>query len=73
MRYVTRFGTICTIFKKVKSTLAEVLLLVKLQTFQDSACNLAKSNTPSWFFLRLLNCTIGTESSKASHMFMLLD
>ena len=50
MRYVTRFGTICTIFKKVKSTRGEVLLLVKLQTFQDLACNLAKSNTPSWVF-----------------------
>ena len=73
MRYVTRFGTICTIFKKVKSTRGEVLLVVKLQTFQDSACNLSKVTLLHGFFLRLLNCTIGTKSSKASHIFMLLD
>ena len=31
---------------------------------------LAKSNTPPWvFFSRFLNCTNGTKSSKASHIY----
>ena len=45
------FGSICTIFKKVKITDVGVLIQVKLEA---SVCNFTKSNTPSWVLLAFL-------------------
>ena len=53
-------------FKNVKNTQGGVLLLVKLQ---PSACNFTTSNTPPWCFSPFLNCTNGTKSSNASHIY----
>ena len=55
-------------FKKRESTHGGVLLLVKLQV---EACNFTKITTPPWMFSRFLNCTNGTKSRKASHIYHL--
>ena len=34
------------------------------------ACNFTKSNTPPWVFSRFLNCTNGTKSRNASHVYL---
>ena len=55
--------------KNVKKTHGGVLTLVKLQA---EACNFTKINTPPWgCFSRFLNCTNGTKSLNASHLFCL--
>ena len=48
IRCFAQFGTVCTIFKKVKNTHGGMLLLVKLQA---SVCNFTKNNTPPRVFL----------------------
>ena len=37
------------------------------------ACNITKSNTPPWVFLRFLNCTNGAKSRNASQRNFLID
>ena len=51
--------------RNLNSTCERVSLLV---TMQAQACNLIISNTPQWFFSRLLNYTSGTKSRRPSHM-----
>ena len=63
---IIRFGTICTIKKNVKSTHGGVLLLVK------KPATLLKLALLHGCFSRFLNCTNGTKSRKASHIFQLL-
>ena len=36
------------------------------------ACNFTESNTPSWVFFMFLDCTNGTKSRIASHMFIIM-
>ena len=61
MRCFVRFSTICAILKKREKQLHRSV------TF-STTCNFTKSNTPPWVFLRFLNCTNGTKSRKASHL-----
>ena len=56
MRRLTQFGTICTILK-TKNTHGRI------------SRNFTKCNTLPWVFSRFLNCTVGTKSRKASHIF----
>ena len=53
-------------FKNVKNTHGAVLCLVKLQA---KTCNFTKSYTLPWVFVTFLNCTNGTKSRKASHIY----
>ena len=58
-------GFVSNYWKTIKGSIKRVSLLV---TMQAQACNFIISNTPQWFFSRLLNCNRGTKSRRASHM-----